>query len=98
MKKLLLFVSVMLMGVFQIMNAQSEANECGKLVVPAVYDKIKAGNDGLFVVTKGKKEGVVDSNGKIVVPIQYDNVNVHCGGLIVVTNINLFQLKGIALW
>ena len=99
MKKILVLVSVMLMGVVQSMNAQNESDECGKLIVPAVYDYIEAGDFGLFAVgtldkngnSLGNKKGVVDSNGKVIVPIKYQSVSLgkegdSCGGLIEVGN------------
>ena len=99
MKRFLVLVSVMLMGVVQIMNAQNESDECGKLIVPAVYDYIEAGDFGLFAVgtldkngnSLGNKKGVVDSSGKVIVPIKYQSVSLgkeedSCGGLIEVSN------------
>ena len=91
MKKIVLFAAMLLLGAVQNVNAQNEVNDCGTLILPIDYDEIKAGNDGLFVVTKGKKKGVVDSNGKTIVPIEYDVIDLgrvgeNCGGLIVVRN------------
>ena len=91
MKKIVLFAAMMLLGAAQNMNAQNEVNDCGTLILPIDYDEIEAGNDGLFVVKKGKKKGVVDSNGKTIVPIEYDEIDLgrvgeNCGGLIVVRN------------
>ena len=89
MKKIVLFAAMMLLVAGQNVNAQNEVNDCGTVVIPIDYDEIQAGNDGLFVVTKGKKKGVVDSNGKTIVPIEYDVIDLgrvgeDCGGLIVV--------------
>ena len=89
MKKKVLFVALMLLGAVQNVNAQEYSKECGTLVVPVIYDNIEAGSDGLLVVTKDKKKGVVDSNNKTIVPIEYDDVDMgkveeNCGGLIVV--------------
>lgn len=91
MRKTLILTAMMLLGAVHNVNAQSETNDGGTLIIPAVYDKIEMGLNGFFVVTKGKKQGVIDSNGKIIVPIQYDFVEMgderkDCGGLIVVSN------------
>lgn len=91
MKKILFMASMMLMGVALNVNAQSETGDCGTLIIPIEYDDIDAGNDGLFVVTKGNKKGVVDAKGKTIVPIEYDDIELgkegeNCGGLIVVSN------------
>lgn len=50
-----------------------------KLVVPVIYDKIfplivYRTEPDLFIVTKNKKSGIVDSSGKEVLPIIYDEV------------------------
>lgn len=89
MKKIVLFAAMMLLGAVQIVNAQEDSKECGTLVVPVIYDNVEAGSDGLLVVTKDKKKGVVDSNSKTIVPVEYDDVDMgkveeNCGGLIIV--------------
>lgn len=91
MKKMVLLSAIMLMGVSLNVNAQNESDDSGTLIIPAVYDRVETGADGMFIVTKGQKQGVIDSNGKVVVPVQYDDVKLghvyeNCGGLIVVTN------------
>lgn len=91
MKQILLFAAMMLFGAVQNIHAQNGVNDCGTLIIPVDYDEIEAGSDGLFVVTEGKKKGVVDSNGKTIVPIEYDDIDIgkimgNCGGLIVVKN------------
>lgn len=76
MKKKMLIAALMLLGVVCIMKAQNETDTNGTLVVPLVYDNIECGFNGLFVVQKANKKGVVNSDGKIIVPIQYDYVKI----------------------
>ena len=88
MKKIVLFAAIMLAGAVQFVNAQDENNDCGTFVIPAIYDKIEPRADGLFLVTKEDKEGVLNSEGKIIVPIEFDYIRMgkleeNWGGLIV---------------
>ena len=90
MKKILFMAAIMLMGV-QNMNAQNESDNCGELIIPMIYDDVSDEVDGMILVTKGNKKGVIGIDGKIIVPIQYDNVKFSkkgndFGGLIVVSN------------
>ncbi len=84
---MLLLTVIMLSGVAQDMNAQNN----GVLVIPAIYDRIEEGTNGLLIVTKDNKQGVIDAMGNIIVPIQYDWVTmgkegINRDGLIAVMN------------
>jgi len=47
----------------------------GKQVVAMTYDRAGTFNNGLAVVGKGGKYGVIDRTGKVVVPLQYDDIS-----------------------
>lgn len=86
MKKVILLV-ILLSGVVQHINAQNGGN----LVIPAIYDRIEPGTNGMFIVTKDHKQGVIDAKGNTIVPIQYDRVTmgkegINRDGLIAVMN------------
>lgn len=97
MKSIIVYAALMLLGI-QSINAQNETNECGTIIVPAIYESIEVANDGLFIVGTDKnmnglceKNGVIDSNGKIIVPVEYQSVvlgkkGIDRGGLILVSN------------
>ena len=96
MKKIAFLTAVLLMGVVLNLKAQDETNDSYKLVIAPVLDGVEVGADGLIVVTKDKKKGVISHDGKkVIVPVIYDDVYVgkegdNCGDVIVVMN----KLKG----
>lgn len=92
MKKIFVLSVIMLVGVFQSMNAQNEADSTDILIVPQIFDEVKFGGNGLMEVTTGGKKGVVNAKGKVVVPIKYDGIgipkyNVACDNIIVYNDI-----------
>ncbi len=58
-------------------------NKDGKEQVPFIYDHMKRyTEDGLIIVTKDKKEGVIDINGNVKVPIRYNSIKLLSRGLL----------------
>ena len=81
---------MMLIGVVNVTIAQNEVNKDSIIIVPNTYDDIEIGSDNLFIVKKGNKFGVINSEGKSIVPLQFDEIEVStnnndCGGLIKVS-------------
>ena len=49
-------------------------NSKGQVIVPFEYDYISSYNQGLAIVAKNKKKGLVDVNGKMVIPVMYEDI------------------------
>lgn len=74
-------------GYFRIgsMDKQGYLDSTGKLVVPMAYSGSIGVYDGLFVMKKGLKCGVVNTKGEEVVPFAYDDAHGYSGeGLMMV--------------
>lgn len=65
-------------------------NRKNEWVIKPQYDNANSFIGGLAVVSKGKKEGVIDTTGKIIIPIEYDMI--YCNP----TEDGLFALEKIA--
>lgn len=46
----------------------------GKKLFSGEYDRIQYAGEGLFIVHKKEKKGLVDMTGKIVIPVEYDAI------------------------
>lgn len=45
----------------------------GKIIIPAIYDKISDFVDGCAIVSNGiNKQGIIDINGRIILPLEYE--------------------------
>ena len=90
MKNYFYITAMMLIGVVNVTIAQNEVNKDSIIIVPNTYDDIEIGSDNLFIVKKGNKFGVINSEGKSIVPLQFDEIEVgtnnnDCRGLIKVS-------------
>ncbi len=50
-------------------------NTSGKIIIPAIYDKVASFNEGRAMVSKNNLFGYVDEKGNEIVPIQYQDVD-----------------------
>ncbi|HLZ17521.1 MAG TPA: WG repeat-containing protein, partial [Cyclobacteriaceae bacterium] len=46
--------------------------ESGKKLLSADYDQVESLTKNIFLVTKGNKKGLLDSQGKLILPVAYD--------------------------
>lgn len=58
----------------------------GRLLTPAIYDRIRISNDTLFIVQQNGKEGLLNQQGKTVLPPTYDYIGFFSHGKAVVSN------------
>ncbi|MGM9552626.1 MAG: WG repeat-containing protein [Clostridia bacterium] len=47
-------------------------NQYGKIVIPAIYDRLWTMNENLVCVIDGDFTGVLDTSGNVIIPIEYD--------------------------
>ncbi|WP_218081936.1 WG repeat-containing protein [Anthocerotibacter panamensis] len=57
----------------------------GKLVIPAIYDRVEKFSEGLAVVKIGNKYGYIDRTGKLVIPVKFNDAHAFKEGLAQVT-------------
>ncbi len=53
----------------------------GKLIIPAIYDKVESFKNGQVIVQLNNKYGLIDLNGKSLIPCMYDEVKAFSEGL-----------------
>ena len=53
----------------------------GKLIIPAIYDKVESFKNGQVIVQLNNKYGFIDLNGKSLIPCMYDKVKAFSEGL-----------------
>lgn len=66
------------------LNAKVEWNGAyNRVDITMEYDYISDYKDGYSVVSKDKKQGIIDKNGEIIVPVQYDNIHYYSNGIFI---------------
>jgi hypothetical protein len=53
----------------------------GKIVIPAIYDRLEYAGEGLFLAEMDNKNGFINTKGQIVIPLKYSWANVFSEGL-----------------
>lgn len=63
-------------------KARSVYNYRGELVLEGEFDNVQYAGEGLFIVTKKDKKGMVGSGKRVMVPIEYDAISTVSSGVV----------------